>query len=548
MIKRFKEQNGMTMISIVVTIIVMTVLAGVVFQVTFSDTGIITESRKSACAQRYGVYQDELKVSLMSGILESDLGLANTDTVILLDSQVKTVIPSLADEDVGKFVVINGELYYVGEDDIELFACEETGIVAKDKDMSVEAFKDYAENLALMEKMKHMQNDTFIEIVTDLENQDPSLPPIDPNSIVTDEDGTMTRVAGVKLADKVAGGFNTTSKWTIVTEKGKDGKISATYASGWYYVPALTEIQGLGKLSRAYLLNYDEREAVKFNPTIHSIISSGGNLAVTENLIFNADPTNMDGSQSSWGDAKLYGFSSGTGEDTAVSGWTPTSLNFDGIDDYIELYVDSTFQSEGITIETYGYFDTESYSKLSFYKGPAGGSAHAFKHTLSNGKPCNKSNTLFQLAGTYFQGIATGSQYQCTRYSNDFHIEIEQQPKYGDVFVTFVLSKQGDFKVYVDGKLAVSDKFNTAYAEKFQTYLKNKNYPIQLGKNYTAATPVYHKQKVYSIRVYDSLLSADDILANYNATSSYHELMVENGGAASNKNDHGTSFDQEFGK
>ena len=540
MIKKINSQKGFTMISLVITIIAMSIIAAVVFNTLFSDDGVITESTISAYAQRFAAYQDEMMVSLLSGTLQTDEGLAYADSVILLDDQVKLMIPSITDDDIGKFMIINGYLYYIGDDDMELSACEEIGIVSKDKEMSTTEFKTYAETLAISKAIDKMQGERFVEIVDNLEGtEDDETVTIDP------ETGVATRFAGIKLADKVAGGFNTASEWTIITEN-KDGKLTATYASGWYYVPALTNIEGLGKLKSGYILNYDDRLAVRFDPSIHSIISSGGNLAVTENLIFNADPTNMDGSAESWGAAKLYGFSSGTGAESVSSGWTPTSLNFDGVDDYLEIYVDSTFQSEGITIETYGYFDTSNYSKLSFYKGPAKGSASAFKHTLANGTPCNKTGKRFQISGTYYQGIATGSDFQCTRYPNDFHIEIEQEPKYGDVFVTFVLSKMGEFKVYVDGKLAITDSFNAAYAEKFQTYLKNKNFPIQLGKTYTAATPVYAKQKLYSMRVYDSLLSADEVLANYNATTSYHNLMVQNGGGASNNNTGGTSFDTEF--
>lgn len=45
----------------------------------------------------------------------------------------------------------------------------------------------------------------------------------------------------------------------------------------------------------------------------------------------------------------------------------------------------------------------------------------------------------------------------------------------------------------------------------------------------------YSKQKIYSLRVYDKTLTAEEVMLNYRASSAYHNIL-ENNGEADNNN------------
>ena len=47
---------------------------------------------------------------------------------------------------------------------------------------------------------------------------------------------------------------------------------------------------------------------------------------------------------------------------------------------------------------------------------------------------------------------------------------------------------------------------------------------------------LYVKEKIYSIRVYNKFLSDEECTANYNATGSYHNILVNGGNASTGGN------------
>ena len=239
------------------------------------------------------------------------------------------------------------------------------------------------------------------------------------------------------------------------------------------------------------------------------------------------------------GGAKLTGFKGNEKDENGnvISGWTPTSLNFDGVDDMLEYYTNATFQSEGITLEFYGYLNNaEGYYTLQFYKGTAGGAADSFKQSLNNRKnpDCGIANDMLTLGGTYTTGKHAGGTVQCPRWGNDFHIRIAESPVVGDVFITYVLNKDGSYKIYKDGVLATEGAFSSDYVKEYNRHLSDTKKPIQLGVRYYAADRQWKKQKIYSLRVYDKLLTPEEVMLNYKASSSYHNILVNDGKADNN--------------
>lgn len=318
------------------------------------------------------------------------------------------------------------------------------------------------------------------------------------------------------------------NKWNIIMIK--DTK--KPYGTNWRYIPKETDLLDYGKAEYNWLYNEETGEIIQLEDDSYIELSYGANLAVKEGLVFNLDPLNMEDSDS-WGDAKLYGFN-GVEKDengNVISGFSGEDFNFDGVDDYIEINSDSDFSQEGITIETYGVLNENSEMLGNIYKGPVGGSNYAFKYSVGNlacsGDPLN---LYFQAGGTFYQGIAAESNYQCKKYSkNDFHIQLNNYELYeGDGYVTFSLKEDGSFFVLLNGEKVVEDKFNPEYVEHYKEYLSNKNYPIIIGKTASGSTFKCRKMKTYAIRLYNKSLSEEEAVDNYEKTIAYRELLNNN--------------------
>ena len=65
-----KNQNGVTLIALAVTIIVMLILAGVTMATLTGDTGIITQSRRTAAASTEGTVKENMSAAFTSVSME----------------------------------------------------------------------------------------------------------------------------------------------------------------------------------------------------------------------------------------------------------------------------------------------------------------------------------------------------------------------------------------------------------------------------------------------------------------------------------------------
>lgn len=164
------------------------------------------------------------------------------------------------------------------------------------------------------------------------------------------------------------------------------------------------------------------------------------------------------------------------------------------------------------------------------YKGPTELDNKAFKYSCGN-RSCfaTPDDVYFQIGGTFYQGVATGTKYQCSRAYNDFHIPLNNNKVYdGEAYVTFSLKEDGTFYALVNGEKVVEDKFNIDYVKGYKEYLKNKNYPIIVGKSTVGSDHFeYYKIKTYTIRLYNKALSEEETIDNYGKTVAYRELLKD---------------------
>ena len=71
----------------------------------------------------------------------------------------------------------------------------------------------------------------------------------------TDKNGEQ-KLVGIELIKK---NFDNSASWKIVTELGENGKIAKTYDENYYYIKNGTTINGIGKISKGYIINYEIR-------------------------------------------------------------------------------------------------------------------------------------------------------------------------------------------------------------------------------------------------------------------------------------------------
>lgn len=115
--KNFKcmGKKGVTLISLVVTIIVLLILAGITISTVFSDNGIISKAKYTAFATKIAMYKDTISLYSLSQALASTDG--QTSNIYVNDPEkMKEILGGNIDnEEAGKYGIQDNELRYKDE-------------------------------------------------------------------------------------------------------------------------------------------------------------------------------------------------------------------------------------------------------------------------------------------------------------------------------------------------------------------------------------------------------------------------------------------------
>ena len=283
-------------------------------------------------------YKEELETNIVSKA-EGD-----KEKVNLLNENVKNYIPSLEENDIGRFAVIGGELYYLGNDELSKKAAKNQKMEVMDSGAETEAsVASRIEEKAIDSIVKSRGKDAFK---------------------YTDEKGEQ-QLGGIELVNKT---YENKDKWKVVSEV-ENNKVKNTYGNGWYYVPRNTEIEGIGKAKKDYIINYNENKKIEFNEDIHTLMGFDKTMAVKDHLLFNIDPSVIESYTTSKeigeiaNNIKFFGYD-GNGSDVQdvevdkenlKGAFTNSSFVFDGKNDYITFdYDNNNGFSDGIVFEFYG--------------------------------------------------------------------------------------------------------------------------------------------------------------------------------------------------
>ena len=147
--KQISEKRGITLISLVITIIALLILAGVSIAMLTSDNVIITNAQKSKISTTFSTYKEEVELYKNSKIAENTNFLENTLEASKISlsyntkkeeekGNIKNIITTINDKDLEKFEIIKGKLLINTKDKNEIKVAQSLGIQVNPYDITEE--------------------------------------------------------------------------------------------------------------------------------------------------------------------------------------------------------------------------------------------------------------------------------------------------------------------------------------------------------------------------------------------------------------------------
>ena len=507
------------------------------------DNGVITNGQIASIESKFAGYKEELETSIVSKA-EGD-----REKVNLLNENVKNYIPSFDENDIGRFAVIEGELYYLGDDELSKKAAKNQKMEVMDSEIETESsIASRIEEKAIDSIVKSRGKDAFE---------------------YTDENGEQ-KLVGIELVKK---NLENSTRWKIVTETGEDGKVKNTYDEGYYYIPNGTNISGIGKTTCGYIVDYGSDDVIQYKEGTHKYFSYEDSLAVKDNLLLNLDPGTIDSyyldrsnfTEENLGDGiKLYGYGDG-GRPDFEEAFTPISFKFDGVDDYITIsnnYTDflDNFMKNGFTFEFYGklFNDGQNFNFNSNVRETRSNLSGLFgfwsgdmrKDTLLrfvyrtdfSAVVWNAGYPRASLSVEDFFGPQSVSEDNTWNNTFDFFPDNENGD---DCYFTFTLEPNGieewshnykngqvsgkyiSQRLYKDGNLKSNGLYKKEAWDKFGEDYGNDLKKFCVGACHYNSTGIwfFSHMECYSLRFYSRALTSDEVHDNYEKTIEYHKIL-----------------------
>ena len=314
---------------------------------------------------------------------------------------------------------------------------------------------------------------------------------------------------GIPLYDKTLENGN---KWNIVMIN----ETQKIYGTDWCFISKGTEIPKYGETQYNWLVNYETGELEQLEDNTFTQLMYGSNLAVKEGLILNVDPINMADS-TSWGsNVKLYGVKDGDGY-----GWNGTEINFDGVDDYLEVY-NGFEMNEGITFEFYGKGNNNIMMLSKTVIGDKIKFATRFR-TQIVGK------TVFRCC---MSSGDSKSDWKLPENNGGWHwiqkANLKSFNSENGNYITMTVNLNNNtITIYQEGKLIDSTVCSGEWLRNGGLTDNSIPFTIGLMVGGNAYNENYSKMSLYSCRLYNKVLTDEEVNENYNKTVAYHNMLVE---------------------
>lgn len=323
---------------------------------------------------------------------------------------------------------------------------------------------------------------------------------------------------GNKLEDPTLSNGTTWNIWV-----GNVDGIQKTYGDGWYFIDENTKIDDDWKTNNKWLVNYETGEKIKIDDTFSNLYY-GASLAVTDGLVFNVDPTNLTNINNLGEGVTAHGFD----DENEIGGIVNGVLKFDGVNDYIT--VDGTLDvSDEITIEFYG--KVNDYSDEDNHKYIALLSTYSSKYNYQITE--NEFMRIWSNGGSFTSNFGyanCGNEHIRESYYGNCNLKVSNCFTLNTDFmgtITYNHSTQM-YSVYIDGVLKQDAQLSADYWENFKNNISTNVECFQIGKVKWNGTIGYLNGDVYSIRMYNKALTAEQVEKNYTATKKYRELNSTN--------------------
>ena len=333
------------------------------------------------------------------------------------------------------------------------------------------------------------------------------------NSEMTDDEKYNI---GEELRDRtLANGDN----WKIVSVN-DTGKI---YGTGYYFVGKGTNLENYGETKHEWIINYDTGEVIELPEKEYTKLAYGENLAVADGIILNADPINM-GDNNSWGEGvAVYGITEGDGY-----GWNETEFKLDGVDDYIEVYPQENVNIEnGLTFEFYA----KSYSETIFMLSKTI-KEDSNQETYTNRFRTRIQNSVFLccMSSLVESGAETNWIYnEAKHWIQKENIGTMNTDEGGYLTMTVDIANNV-IELYWNGKFIDSTTCSHEWLVGGDLIDSKVPFTVGLqvyGGDYGVKVEGYSKVDIYACRLYNKVLTADEVKANYDKTVAYHNVLVQ---------------------
>ena len=316
---------------------------------------------------------------------------------------------------------------------------------------------------------------------------------------------------GEELRDRT---LSNGDNWKIVSVN----ETKEIYGTGWKYVDKGTNLENYGETKYKWVINEETGDVVRL-PDEVTKLSYGDNLGVKDGIVLNVDPINM-GDNSSWGDGvTLYGVEEGDGY-----GWNGTEFKFDGQNDYIEVYTDGVNIDSGITFEFY-------------CSAPNGRDIFMLGKTIRNPEISwtNKFRMQFlqsiKRLNCCMSGLDSMSDWKENNILNKHwikkNVEGNFQGEDGGYITVTADIKNNKVAVYWNGEF--KGETTCSHDWMINGGLTDSSIPFTIGLviSGTSYSENYSEIDLYACRLYNKVLTSEEIKDNYNKTVTYHNVLVQ---------------------
>lgn len=307
--------------------------------------------------------------------------------------------------------------------------------------------------------------------------------------------------------------LNSGIEWNVIIIN--DSK--KTYGTNWNYITKNTYIPNYGNTEYEYLVNYNTGDIIQLQTDNYINLSYSSSLAVTDGLVFNADPTNMSNTESWKSSVILNGFN----DDNETGGINESSINFDGINDWIQINGNLNIENE-ISIEIYGkIYSTDSNSNFVPIFAANNG-----RNEYSGGL-CMRMFLLGKDFVSNFGYASCGNSdiWENEKAKQNIHINTDFMINNQVMYTITYRHIDNTYSLYQDGILKQKAILDNNYWENFKNNeIPNINF-FQIGKVTWNGSTKYLNGEIHSIRIYNKTLNDFEVLENYNKTVNYYNII-----------------------